>query len=77
MIDFVNHIGEAVDSGDVAYRVLCDLSKAFYTINHQCLLKKLDHYGSREVPSLGFKATSLIVHSLYSGNRYPQDYSHF
>jgi hypothetical protein len=32
--------------------------------------------GSRGVPSLGFKATSLIGHSLYSGNRYPQDYSH-
>jgi hypothetical protein len=45
MIDFVNYIGEAINSGDVAYRVLSNLSKTFDTINHQILLKKLDHYG--------------------------------
>ena len=26
MLDFVSHIGEGVDNGEVAYRVFCDLS---------------------------------------------------
>jgi retron-type reverse transcriptase len=42
-------LAESVDKGDVAYGVFCDMSKAFDTINHQNLLRKLDHYGIRGV----------------------------
>jgi hypothetical protein len=47
MLDFINYTGEGLDVGDVAYRVFCDLSKAFYTLNHENLLRKLHHYRIR------------------------------
>jgi exonuclease III len=47
MIDFISSINEALDKGELSYGVFCDLSKAFDTINHQILFKKLDHYGIR------------------------------
>jgi hypothetical protein len=47
MLDFVNFTGDGVDGGEVAYRVFCDLSKAFDTLNHENLLKKLHHYRIR------------------------------
>jgi hypothetical protein len=47
VIDFVNSINEALDEGKLSYGVFCDLSKAFDTINHQILFKKLHHYGIR------------------------------
>jgi hypothetical protein len=47
MLDFVNFTAEGVDGGEVVYGVFCDLSKAFDTLNHENLLKKLHHYGIR------------------------------
>ena len=44
-MDFVDSIARSVDTGEFAYGVFIDLSKAFDTINHKLLLKKLSHYG--------------------------------
>ena len=44
-MDFLNTIAHSVDQGELAFGVFIDLSKAFDTINHELLLKKLEHYG--------------------------------
>ena len=46
-LDFVQYIEEAIESNQYAIGIFCDLSKAFDTLNHKILLKKLDHYGIR------------------------------
>ena len=38
-------IRAALDSGLVTCGIFVDFQKAFDTVNHEILLKKLDHYG--------------------------------
>ena len=49
ILDFVKAIEDAIESGQYAIGVFCDLSKAFDTLNHEVLLEKLNHYGIRGV----------------------------
>ena len=44
-MDFIDNIAKSVDSGEFAFGVFIDLSKAFDNINHDLLLKKLAYYG--------------------------------
>ena len=44
---FLDKITEALDRNDYAISLFIDLSKAFDTISHSILLKKLQHYGIR------------------------------
>ena len=56
ILDFVKTIEDAIESGQYAIGVFCDLSKAFDTLNHEVLLEKLDYYGIRGVANKWFKS---------------------
>ena len=47
LITLVDKITKSLDNGDIVIGVFLDLKKAFDTVNHKILLKKLYHYGIR------------------------------
>ena len=47
MIEITEQIKESIDSGKFGCGIFIDLKKAFDTVNHEILLKKLEHYGVR------------------------------
>ena len=47
LIHMTEAIRAALDSGFVSCGIFVDFQKAFDTVNHEILLKKLDHYGFR------------------------------
>ena len=56
LIDLVEDIRQAIDGNKFACGVFIDLQKAFDTVDHNILLKKLDHYGIRGVANDWFKS---------------------
>ena len=47
--DMYDKISKSLDDREVSIGIFIDLSKAFDTLNHSILLKKLEHYGIRGV----------------------------
>ena len=55
-------ITSALENSDIACGVFLDFAKAFDTVNHSILLKKLEKYGIRGIP--------LVWYTSYLSNRY-------
>ncbi len=47
----VDKIANVMDSNDVTYGIFIDLAKAFDTVDHSVLIRKLKHYGLRGITS--------------------------
>ena len=62
-------IKQACDSGQFACEIFLDLQKAFDTVNHNILLRKLEHYGIRGVSNIWFKSnlTDRKQHTYHGG----------
>ena len=56
LIEITEKIRKALDSGKFACGIFVDLQKAFDTVNHEILLKKLDHYGLRGATNSWFES---------------------
>ena len=56
LTELTEKIRQACDSGKFAYGVFLDFQKAFDTVSHDILLKKLEHYGIRGVSNAWFKS---------------------
>ena len=56
LIHMTEAIRSALDSGKVTCGIFVDFQKAFDTVNHEILLKKLDHYGFRGIINNWFRS---------------------
>ena len=56
LIHMTEAIRSALDSGNVTCGIFVDFAKAFDTVNHEILLKKLDNFGFRGVVNDWFRS---------------------
>ena len=52
----LNNIVKCLQSKEIGFCIFLDFAKAFDTVNHDILIKKLDHYGIRGIALKWFKS---------------------
>ena len=57
LFKLVNDTTEELDKGNCSIGIFIDLSKAFDTVDHKLLLRKMKHYGIRGHPLLWFTSS--------------------
>ena len=73
IINLIDSIENAFDQNKFACRVFIDLKKAFDTVDHEILLKKLWHYGIRGIANDWFKSYLTNRMQYVSINNIPSD----
>ena len=56
LMSMIQQIRDTMDDGNTAIGVFVDFQKAFDTVNHDILIRKLEHYGIRGTPNNWFKS---------------------
>ena len=56
LLSMTQQIKDTIDSGNSAVGVFVDFQKAFETVIHKILLKKLEHYGVRGLENKWFSS---------------------
>ena len=66
LIILTDKIMSAINNGEYVVGAFLDLSKAFDTVNHAILFKKLDNYGIRGIAYEWFKSYLNLGSSMYT-----------
>ena len=56
LIEIVENIRNCIENNNYGVGIFIDLKKAFDTVNHDILIKKLEHYGVRDTTSNWFSS---------------------
>ena len=56
MVSIIQKIQESIKTGNFSIGIFIDLQKAFDTVNHTILLRKLSHYGVRGICNSWFES---------------------
>ena len=73
LISMTETIKKSIDNGKFGCGIFIDLKKAFDTVNHTILLKKLEHYGIRGIPLKWFESYLLNRKQYVSINGYSSE----
>ena len=65
LIEITEQIKSTIDTGKYGCGIFIDLKKAFYTVNHNILFAKLEHYGIRGNILKWFESYLLIANNLF------------
>ena len=74
MLSLTEKIREALDNGKFACGVFIDLQKAFDTVDHFILLKKLEHYGIKGIANDWFRSYLTDRTQITSVNGFVSEY---